>query len=485
MKIRLFNSLTRKVEDFRPVDDNLVRIYSCGPTVYNYAHIGNMRAFLFADLLQRVIRIVGGYDVRWVMNITNIDDKTIRGSSFNSPAWLTEMGRQTKDPKENLRLFTEYYENEFISDIKKLGVKTEDFFALPRATDFIPHIQELIKKIYDNGYAYVSDGSVYFDVSKWRQTDLYGKLHKIDFENFRHGVRIDADQYDREQVSDFVLWKAKKENEPSWDYLLDSMNCDGRPGWHIECSTMEYEMLGLPFDIHTGGIDLKFPHHEDEIAQSKAGYGKEPTVYWCHNEFLEVEGEKMSKSRGNFYTLRDLLHKYIDPLDLRYSMLASHYGSIFNFTFDGLKSATKARARIQEYIYQLFDKKHGSSHYDVNMLKDKVFAELANDLHTPKALAHLFTFINENQPEKLASETKQELIEFFESLNHIFEVWDIEAKSKVANNIPHKIKELADRRIEAKKARNWELADEIRDEILNSGFVIKDTKDSYILEKKK
>ena len=195
-------------------------------------------------------------------------------------------------------------------------------FEVPKATDYIPHMQNLIKKIYEKGLAYEAGGSVYFDVAKWRKIDIYGRLKKLDFDNMKANLRVDSDQYEREQVSDFVLWKAKKDGEPFWNYTLDSMKLPGRPGWHIECSAMEYELLGLPFDIHTGGIDLQFPHHEDEIAQSKAGYGVDPTLFWCHNEFLEVEGEKMSKSKGNFYTINDLIAKGIDPLDIRYEMIA-------------------------------------------------------------------------------------------------------------------------------------------------------------------
>ena len=309
MDFKLYNSLTRKTEEFKPLNKNEVRMYSCGPTVYNYAHIGNMRAFLFADLLQRTLRTVACWDVKWVMNITNIDDKTIRDSALGSTEWKKGMGEQTNSPIDNLLKFTKYYEQKFINDIETLGIDATHFYKMPKATEYINEMQELITKIFEKGLAYISEGSVYFNVSEWRKRDTYGRLKKIDFDNFRAGVRIDADQYEREQASDFVLWKMKKEGEPFWDYSLDGQNLQGRPGWHIECSAMEYVLLGLPFDIHTGGIDLQFPHHEDEIAQSKAGYGIDPTVFWCHNEFLEVEGEKMSKSKGNFFTLKDLMKK--------------------------------------------------------------------------------------------------------------------------------------------------------------------------------
>ncbi len=485
IQILLNNSLTKSVEPFKPLEGNTVRIYSCGPTVYNYAHIGNMRAFLFADLLQRVLRIVGGYDVKWVMNITNIDDKTIRDSSPGSSGWKSDMGTQTDNPKENLFKFTEFYEKCFFEDIEKLGIKIDDFYSLPRATEYMPYMQELIEKIIGNGYAYVSEGSVYFNVNKWREKGTYGRLYNIDFENFRAGARIDADQYEREDVNDFVLWKHRKPGEPFWEFEINGENCDGRPGWHIECSAMEKELLGLPFDIHTGGIDLKFPHHEDEIAQSHAGYGIDPTAFWCHNEFLEVEGQKMSKSLGNFFTLRDLTAKGIDPLDIRFAMLSAHYGSTYNFTFDGIKAARKARFRLQDYIYELYET--GRDEFNdknaITNLKDEVFKNLADDLHTPKAIASLFTFINSNPASTLDSEARKSAIEFFGELNKIFAVWDIGERTTEVEIIPPDITELAEQRLKAKSEKNFALADSLRKKIIDEGYTVKDTKDSYVIEK--
>ena len=356
---------------------------------------------------------------------------------------------------------------------------------MPKATDYILQMQELIRNIIKNGFAYISEGSVYFDVNAWRDKDTYGKLKNIDFENFRAGTRIDSDQYEREQANDFALWKAKKPDEPFWDFEIDSNKLPGRPGWHIECSAMEKEILGIPFDIHTGGIDLKFPHHEDEIAQSKAGYGIEPTNYWCHNEFLEVEGEKMSKSLGNFFTLRDLMNKNIDPLDIRFSILSSHYGSTHNFTFEGIKASHKARIRIQEYIYSLFEENSkGDKNIDISNLKDAVYSELANDLHTPKALGNLFSFINNNLVESLNSNTKQELIKFFDKLNNVFSVWVIKTKEQKIEDIPNEIIQFAELRVKAKQEKNWTEADKLRNDILNAGFEIKDSKAGYVITKK-
>ncbi len=483
MDIYLANSLINKKEKFEPIEPGKVKMYSCGPTVYNYAHIGNMRAFLFADFLQRVLKTVGGYEVVWAMNLTNIDDKTIRDSAPDSSAWLSEMGEQTDDPKENLAKLTKFYEKAFFDDITTLGIDLDDFYALPRATDYIEPMKDLIRSIVEAGFGYVSEGSVYFDVAAWREKETYGRLFKIDFENFRAGVRVDSDQYERDQANDFALWKAKKEGEPYWEFEIAGESCPGRPGWHIECSAMEKELLGLPFDIHTGGIDLKFPHHEDEIAQSHAGYGIDPTKFWCHNEFLEVEGKKMSKSLGNFFTLRDLLEKGLDAIDIRTAMLSAHYSSRFNFTFEGVSAARKARLRIQDYIYDLIDEESGNQTADAGKLERDVFAKLADDLHSPGALGETFSFVNKLDPKKLNPESKKEVLEFFKKLNSVFAAWKFEKRPEVTIEIPEEISKMAEERFEAKKNKDWGKADELRDKIQAAGFAVKDKKDGYEITK--
>lgn len=490
MTIQLYNTLTRSTEEFIPLHDDTVDVYSCGPTVYNVAHIGNMRAFLFADLLQRVLRVVGGYQVRWVMNITDIDDKTIRDSAPGSSAWKPEMGAQGTDPQENLRQFTEYYTEIFLQDINAIKIRKEHFYEIPRATHFIPQMQDLIRSIAAKGFAYERGGSVYFNVTEWRKADVYGKLFTIDAENFQAGVRIDADEYDREQVSDFVLWKGQKVGEPAWNFDFEGMNVPGRPGWHIECSAMEHSLLRLPFDIHTGGVDLKFPHHEDEIAQSKAGYGVEPVRYWCHNEFLEVEGEKMSKSKGNYFTLRDLLARGYNATDIRWLMLSAHYGSRLNFTFAGLESGGKARLRVQEYIYQLLERSTMPAETIVPArlgslaapLRDTVFQHLADDLNTPKALAAIFTFLNGTAAPLLPEQDIQPLLSVFREFDGIFDAWEFVAPEKVAVVIPASVQTLAEERWAAKKSRNFAEADRIRAEITGLGFIVNDTKDGYTIE---
>lgn len=483
MQIKLYNSLSKTIEEFIPINKDCISIYSCGPTVYNYVHIGNLRAFIFPDLLQKVLRNVADYKVDWVMNITDIDDKTIRDSKFGSENWDSKIGEQSQDNKANLAMLTNFYANEFLKDIDAIGIRSKDFKKMPRATEYIKEMQELINLISQNGYAYSAGASIYFNVSKWKDNDKYGKLKKIDFENFRSDERIDNDEYEKEEVSDFVLWKARKEDEPYWDFEFDGINHPGRPGWHLECSAMGKSILGLPFDIHTGGIDLKFPHHEDEIAQSKAGYGIEPVNYWCHNAFLEVEGSKMSKSLGNFYTLRDLTNKNINPIDIRFSMLAAHYRSTYNFTFDDIESGKKGRLRVQEFIYQLLKIQKSNLVNDQNNksnLKELVFMHLADDLHTPKALAALFKFVNTCNLENMSSNLATQILEDLKSINNIFDVWTFEEKQE---QFPNEIIELAEQRFKAKMDKNWSLADELRIKLTESGYQVKDSKDSYVLSK--
>ncbi|MBL8005871.1 MAG: cysteine--tRNA ligase [Candidatus Kapabacteria bacterium] len=485
MKIQLYNTLSKSIESFSPLNEQ-VGMYSCGPTVYNYVHIGNLRSFLFADTMQRVLKTVGNYDVRWVMNITDIDDKTIRDSAIGSPTWNPLIGEQTNDVHKNLSMLTEFYTSEFLRDIADIGIDTTQIHSMPRATKFIPQMQELITKIYENGFAYIADGSVYFNVEKWQDHAHYGQLFTIDKTEFKKGVRIDADEYEREHVSDFVLWKAKKDNEPSWEYHLDGQILDGRPGWHIECSAMEYELLGLPFDIHTGGLDLRFPHHEDEIAQSKAGYGIDPTVFWCHNEFLLVEGKKMSKSLGNFFTLRDLVQKGYDPNDVRFYMISAHYRSLFNFTFEALDASVKGRIRIQEFIDTLLETtsfKENATIEDINELETKMMVAFANDLHVPKALSTLFIFINNFDFLSLTLQRQQLLLQLFSKLNAIFSVFRLEKLEKPVDEIPEEIKELAAQRDKAKRNKDYALADSLRATILERGYTINDASDGYILVK--
>ncbi len=483
MTIHLYNTLTKKIEPFKPIDEKSVRIYTCGPTVYNYAHIGNLRSFLFADMLQRTLRIVGGYDVKWIMNITDVDDKTIAGSAINSQSWRQEMKMQTDNPNENLRLYTQFFMHAFLQDMKAIGINLKDLDAMPCATDYITEMQNLIRRIFESGLAYISDGSVYFSLSEWRKNAKYGRLFAIDVENFQQGARIDADEYDRENISDFALWKSRKDNEPFWNFELNNQQLPGRPGWHIECSAMGQALLGLPFDIHTGGIDLRFPHHEDEIAQSMAGYGCETANFWCHNEFLEVEGQKMSKRYNNFFTISDLINRGIDPLDIRLAMLSAQYNSVLNFTFFGVESSAKARKRLQEFIYDLHEIPAGNSTKKANAkdFRRLVYEALADNLHAPKALERIFSFVNETKATDLDAQSRKEVLDVLRSINDIFAVWTIEPRPTAI--IPSDVQELCERRWQAKKDRNYAVADELRRQITTAGFAMLDGRESYTVEK--
>lgn len=477
MQIRLYNTLTKQIEPFAPLRDNLVRMYSCGPTVYDTAHIGNMRAFLLPDTIQRVMRTVGGFEVRWVMNVTDIDDNTIRGSLPGSERWRPEMGAHTDDALANLRAYTRFFEGLFLSDLDVFGIRRDDFFGNPRATEFIEPMQALILDIAKAGYAYVSDGSVYFNVAAYRAKHPYGRLFHIDVEHFREGVRIDADQYDRESVSDFVLWKGRKDGEPYWDFDVMGESVPGRPGWHIECSAMSKDLLDLPFDIHTGGVDLRFPHHEDELAQCTAGYHvPEQAAFWVHNEFLEVEGRKMSKSLGNFYTLRDLIAQGIDPLDVRLTMLGSHYRSVLNFTFDGIKAASTTRKRVQDYIWDLRDRAEPAP----GMIIEPFEAALADDLHTPRALAELYTFIGDHPVASVSDAQAPLILGALQRANDVIGVWTFDTRPEV--QVPEAVQVIAEVRWEARLAKNWAESDRLRDDLLAMGWVVKDGKDGYTLE---
>lgn len=477
MQIRLYNTLTKQIEPFAPLRDNLVRMYSCGPTVYDTAHIGNMRAFLLPDTIQRVMRTVGGFEVRWVMNVTDIDDNTIRGSLPGSERWRPEMGAHTDDALANLRAYTRFFEGLFLSDLDVFGIRRDDFFGNPRATEFIEPMQALILDIAKAGYAYVSDGSVYFNVAAYRAKHPYGRLFHIDVEHFREGVRIDADQYDRESVSDFVLWKGRKDGEPYWDFDVMGESVPGRPGWHIECSAMSKDLLDLPFDIHTGGVDLRFPHHEDELAQCTAGYHvPEQAAFWVHNEFLEVEGRKMSKSLGNFYTLRDLIAQGIDPLDVRLTMLGSHYRSVLNFTFDGIKAASTTRKRVQDYIWDLRDRAQPAP----GMIIEPFETALADDLHTPRALAELYTFIGDHPVASVSDAQAPLILGALQRANDVIGVWTFDTRPEV--QVPEAVQVIAEVRWEARLAKNWAESDRLRDDLLAMGWVVKDGKDGYTLE---
>ena len=325
--IRFFNTLSGKLEPFHPITQGKVKLYTCGPTVYDYAHIGNFRAYMFEDLLKRFL-VFMGYAVTHVMNITDVDDKTINGAHADGIS---------------LQDFTKKYIDSFYKDIDTLKITRADHY--PKATEHIPEMARMIKGLLDKGYAYEKDGSIYFSIAKFPD---YGRLSKINLEELKPGERIESDEYEKDSVNDFALWKHKKEGEPFWETEVGS----GRPGWHIECSVMSSKYLGETFDIHCGGTDNIFPHHENEIAQSEAYFGKKFVNYWLHCHHLIVDGEKMSKSKGNFYTMRDLLKKNVDPSVLRFLLISTHYRKMLNFTFEALDQANASLQRIKDFLFE-------------------------------------------------------------------------------------------------------------------------------------
>jgi cysteinyl-tRNA synthetase len=375
MALRFHNTLTAQVEEFHPLADNQVRIYTCGPTVYDYAHIGNFRTFVFQDILRRYLRY-RGYEVRQVMNLTDVDDRTI----LNARAAGLE-----------LRDFTANYIDAFEVDRKLLNLEAPEF--LVRATDHIPEMIGLIQALTEKGYTYQSEGSTYFRVEKFKD---YGKLSKIDLSGIRAGARVDADEYDKANPRDFVLWKAAKEGEPYWESPFGP----GRPGWHLECSAMAMKYLGETFDIHSGGIDLAFPHHENEIAQSEAATGKPFARTWLHAEHLVVNGKKMSKSLGNFFTLRDLIDQHYNPSAVRYLLASVPYRTPLDFTFDGLHQAQKSLERLRNFRYRLTMEKFPAGE-DAGLrtraeAARKTFEEALDDnLNTAEALAAVFNLVTD------------------------------------------------------------------------------------------
>jgi cysteinyl-tRNA synthetase len=463
LAIHLYNTLTRKKEEFIPLNDKKAGLYTCGPTVYDYAHIGNLRSFIFADILQRALKY-NNFSVNWVMNITDLDDKTIRDSKIKYP----EM-----EPGDALSKFTQEYEKIFWDDLEKLNIEKPD--EIPHATDFIPQMQELIVKIMDAGYGYEKDGSFYFNVIKYAKDFKYGNLVNLDLTKLKTSERIQADEYKKEEIQDFALWKAAKENEPSWDFEFEKKNYPGRPGWHIECSAMSHEYLKTPFDIHTGGIDLKFPHHENEIAQSITGYGAEKLAnFFIHNDFVLVDGEKMAKRLKNFYTLENLREKEFSPLAFRYLCLNAHYRSKLNFTWQGLEASQNALNNLYREYEKIISGASGSL---ASIMEAKLPEKTQNyhqqfinaindDLNTPQALAIMWeTVKDKNLPN---AEKKNLLLEF----DKIFGLGLSEIKQL---KIPDNIKELAQQREQARQEKNWQEADKIRKEIEVLGYEIKDT----------
>ncbi len=462
--MRIYNTLTRKKDEFKEIDRGSVRMYTCGPTVYDYAHIGNFRAYICADLLKRYLKYKG-YRVTQVMNITDVDDKTIRNSQ--------EQG-------VSLSEYTERYTKAFMEDIKKLNLDLPEHF--PRATQHIREMVRIIKCLMEKGLAYRGeDGSVYYDVSKFRD---YGKLSGIKPGTLKAGARISQDEYEKDEAYDFALWKAysKEDGDVFWETELGK----GRPGWHIECSAMSTKYLGESFDIHTGGIDLVFPHHENEIAQSEGCFGKKFVNYWVHNEWLLVEGKKMSKSLGNFYTLRDLLDRGFSARAIRWLLLTTHYRTQLNFTISSLKSAEETIKRLRDFVNVLKtleagDGDSGKVEELINKARSRIDDSLDDDLQISPAVAVLFDFIKDVNvligEGGVNRESAGRVLSFMHDIDGILGVIPFE------EDIPDEIMALVKEREEARRAKEWEKADSLREEIKKRGYTVDDTKGKSIVKK--
>jgi len=456
--LRLFNTLTRRKETFKPIEKKLVKIYSCGPTIYQFAHIGNFRAYICADILKRYLKYKG-YKVMHVMNITDVDDKTIKGAN-----------------KEGISLkeYTKKYEKAFFEDIAALNIDKADVY--PRATEHIDEMISLIEKLLKNDCAYKTKDGIYFNIKKFHE---YGKLSHIDLSGLKAGARISTDEYDKQNVQDFALWKFWKPEDG--DVFWEAGFGKGRPGWHIECSAMSMKYLNQGFDIHSGGVDLIFPHHENEIAQSECATKKRFVKYWIHNEHLLVDGKKMSKSLGNFYTLRDVLEKSYKPLAIRYLLLASHYRQQLNFSFDSLESATVTVNKINDFFRRLTNVEKEKSDRILELKAKRLIAEakkefvkaMDDDLNISGGLAAFHDFIKEINiiENKLTKKTADKVIKFLKEVDSVLGILE-EKEEKVLSAEEQKL--IQEREV-ARKKKDWKKADEIRQSLKSRGIQLDDT----------
>ncbi len=471
LPVQLYNTESRHKEIFRPHADNHVKMYTCGPTVYNYAHIGNFRTYVFEDILRRTLKFFG-HQVTQVMNLTDVDDKTIRGAI---------------ESDQTIADFTQPYKNAFFADIQSLGIERAENY--PAATDFIPHMIDFIQKLLAKGIAYKSkDKSIYYSIDKCPK---YGRLSHLKLDELQVGAgeaRVASDEYDKENASDFVLWKGY---DPSRDGKIywESPFGPGRPGWHLECSTMAMHLLGETLDLHVGAVDNIFPHHENEIAQSEAHTGKTFARFWVHSEHLIVNHKKMSKSLGNFYTLRDLLDKGYSGIEVRYMLMHTHYRTQLNFTFDGLEGAKTSLHRLRDFVQrmqELADPKEASTkrcHLSLKQAIEQFSQGMADDLNISVALAALFDLMHAinvlHEKKKLNGGDASEVLYVLQKLNRVLGIFTFEDETA----IPPYLQEMLEQREEARKSRDWTLADQLRHEITASGYVIEDTDQGPRLKK--
>ncbi len=465
--MQFYNSMTRSKEPLVPIDSGHVGMYTCGPTVYNFAHIGNFRAYTFEDILRRALTY-HGCRVKQVMNLTDVDDKTIRGALAAGVP---------------LKTFTAPYIQAFFQDLKTLNVQPAEVY--PAATDHVPEMLVLVEKLFARGLAYQSeDGSVYFSVAK---LPGYGKLAHLDRENLRAGARVAQDEYEKESYGDFALWKAWDANDG--DVVWDSPWGRGRPGWHLECSAMAMKYLGETFDIHTGGIDNLFPHHENEIAQAEGATGKPFVNLWLHCAHLRVNGEKMSKSLGNFFTLRDLVEKGWSGREIRYVLINGHYRQPLNFTFDALDAARTSLARIDECVDALTALAGSAASGTVPAWavagRQAFEAAIDDDLNLPEAFAALFALVRESNSamhqSALMPAQAAALLATFEALDTVFGL--VRFGRAAEGGIPSEIKALVRDRASARANKDWAGSDRLRDEIAAKGWEVRDSKEGQKVKK--
>lgn len=467
MSMKIYNTLSRSTEEFVPLQPGKVRFYMCGPTVYDYIHIGNARAFIVFDVLRRFLEFQD-YQVAYVMNLTDIDDRIIE--------------RAQRD-KVDTKVITEKYSEAFFKDLEMLGVKSADVH--PRATDNVEMIIGLIEKLVEKDMAYNVDGNVFFNVAKFGE---YGKLSGKKLDELRVGARVSVDE-NKQSPLDFALWKKQKPGEPAWE----SPWGPGRPGWHIECSAMSMKHLGETFDIHAGGTDLIFPHHENEVAQSEGATGKPFVRYWLHNGFLQIDGDKMSKSLGNFRTVRDVLKKY-SGVDIRLFFLQKHYRNPIDLTEEGLQAAHSAATRLNAFYQKLSARVNEITQSDsdseesphlsenISKLRDELIAAMQDDMNTPMALAKLFDIIRQTNSllskDKLLSQESKELIAVkneFEKLDSFLGLLEKKIEQKASDSSAELIDLLIEVRRDLRTMKQWELADKVRDRLSELGIVLEDS----------
>ncbi|HEV3039841.1 MAG TPA: cysteine--tRNA ligase [Candidatus Angelobacter sp.] len=489
MALRLYNTLSGKVEEFSPSVDNTVRMYACGPTVYDYGHIGNFRTFVAVDILRRFLKMCG-FKLQHVMNITDVDDKIIRNAT-----------REHKTVRE----YTKTYEQAFREDMHTLNLQQPE--RMVRATEHIQEMAAYIRELEQKGFGYrTDDGSYYFRIARFPE---YGKLSKKDLSGIEAGARVDVDEYEKDNARDFALWKAPKDGEEVWETPIGK----GRPGWHIECSVMSMKYLGESFDLHAGGEDLAFPHHENEIAQSEALTGKTFSRFWMHVRFLLVEGEKMSKSAGNFFTLRDLLLKGHKPSSIRYLLSSVPYRKQFNFTFDGLKQAAHSVERLRNFqsrlrMGQFAPGKNQHIHDQATVAMQQMREALEDDLNTAQALAAIFNLVREANTAadngELRQDDKAPLLAVLQQFDEIFDVLKDDDAVKISQSLEwaraqgklaesdlplqmitdEEVEHLMAERAAAKKARDFGRADAIRNQLSEAGILVEDTKEGIRWKRK-